>query len=277
MHVVESKSFRTKVRHANGGWERLNYSHWEGIPSPVEQNERHILVLGELIDQLQLAPTRLGMALVPTFLNCVIVHPACSIIGNVPNDVRIHRMDELVAVIRKETPSALKLFKVVAPETLMSFANHLVACHKPASRPEPLKTSSELANRSAPIDRSPAGLCQGCGGKVTSAKANFCLVRKARFAGQVLCRSCQKLVPHQVPGTRPPGSVQNSKPAGHCAECENPVDSKVLFFCRVNADEFGKRVLCRKCQEVVRQRRRASSEMTPSTGKSPAVYSSRRR
>src|SRR4051794_25489368 len=49
IHVVETKSFRTKIRFANGGWERLNFGHWEGIPSPAEQNERHILVLKELL------------------------------------------------------------------------------------------------------------------------------------------------------------------------------------------------------------------------------------
>lgn len=49
IYVVESKSFRSKVRYANGGWERLNFNHWEGIASPVEQNDRHVAVLAEVI------------------------------------------------------------------------------------------------------------------------------------------------------------------------------------------------------------------------------------
>lgn len=41
INVVESKSFRTKVRYANGGWERINFNHWEGISSPVDQDDQH--------------------------------------------------------------------------------------------------------------------------------------------------------------------------------------------------------------------------------------------
>src|ERR1051325_7183039 len=100
IYVIESKSFRTKLRYAYGGWERLNFNHWEGIPSPVEQNERHIAVLRELIDQRQIAPTRLGVALRPSFFNVVAVHPSCSIIGKVPEDARIFRMDTLMKKIR---------------------------------------------------------------------------------------------------------------------------------------------------------------------------------
>ncbi len=33
IYVVESKSFRTKIRHAYGGWERLNFNRWKGIPA----------------------------------------------------------------------------------------------------------------------------------------------------------------------------------------------------------------------------------------------------
>src|SRR5664279_389492 len=73
IYVVESKSFRTKVRCANGGWERLNFNHWEGIPCPMEQNQRHIMVLEELIEARKLAPTRLGMVLPPKFFNVVVV------------------------------------------------------------------------------------------------------------------------------------------------------------------------------------------------------------
>lgn len=34
VYVVESKNYRTKVRHANGGWERLCGNHWEGFRAP---------------------------------------------------------------------------------------------------------------------------------------------------------------------------------------------------------------------------------------------------
>lgn len=82
LYVVESKSFRTKIRHANGGWERLNLNHWEGIPCPVEQNERHIMVLEQLIKESELAPTRLGLTIRPRFFNVVVVQPSSGSCGD---------------------------------------------------------------------------------------------------------------------------------------------------------------------------------------------------
>src|SRR5438552_4093945 len=85
-YVVESKSFRTKVRFANGGWERYNYyNRWEGIPSPSEQNDRHIAALQEVIRDNRLAPKRLGIQIKPTFFNVVVLQPSCSIEGKYPD------------------------------------------------------------------------------------------------------------------------------------------------------------------------------------------------
>ena len=82
INVVESKSFRTKVRYANGGWERINFNHWEGIPSPVDQNDRHIIVLEQLLSERQLAPKKLGFVVAPKFVNIVLVQPTGSIMGD---------------------------------------------------------------------------------------------------------------------------------------------------------------------------------------------------
>jgi len=102
IYAVESKSFRTKIRYANGGWERLNFNHWEGIACPMEQNQRHIMVLEELIEQTHIAPTRVGVVLRPKFYNVVVVQPSCSILRKVPEDARIYRIDKLVRTIRGE-------------------------------------------------------------------------------------------------------------------------------------------------------------------------------
>ena len=81
IYVVESKSYRTKVRYANGGWERFISGDWEGIACPIEQNERHISVLKDLITDAGLAPKRLGLPMPASFYNIVVVRPSCSIIG----------------------------------------------------------------------------------------------------------------------------------------------------------------------------------------------------
>jgi len=143
IYVVESKSFRTKVRCANGGWERLNFNHWEGIPCPVQQNARHIAVLKEMIGDLRLAPTRLGMSMPPTFYNIVVVQPSCSIIGKYTGDARIWRLDTLVKKVRDDDPAVMDVLKIISKETLHLFATKVAAYHKaaPAAKMRPPASS----------------------------------------------------------------------------------------------------------------------------------------
>lgn len=144
IYVIESKCFRTKILYANGGRERLNSSnYWEGIESPVEQNENHIFVLKDLIDTHQLAPTRFGLS--PNFINIVSIQGSCSIIGKLPAKTKVERVDSLVRKLQKQEPSILWLLKIISPETLHAFAKTLVTYHQPV---EPLQ--KPIALRDAP-------------------------------------------------------------------------------------------------------------------------------
>lgn len=253
IYVVESKSFRTKIRHANGGWERLNFNHWEGIQCPVEQNQRHILVLGDLIEQTKMAPTRLGVPLRPTFFNVVVVQPSCSIIGKTPEEARIYRLDKLVRKIRGEDPSPLTMLKMISADTLHAFAADLVSYHVPAPTPvvsQPNATPAPVPARSNGVLHK----CQNCGGPLSGAEANYCRAKSARFAGQILCRRCQGYAPKagQKPGERNlAANVKEPERVAHCAVCGTGVDTKVVAFCRFNSKRFEGRVLCRLCQVSV--------------------------
>ena len=252
IYVVETKSYSTKVRYANGGWERLNFKHWDGMPCPVEQNERHIAVLKDLINDLRLAPTRLGLTMSPTFHNIVVVQPSCSIIGNDKGDARIYRLDSLVRKIRAEEPATLEVFKVISRETLYGFATKLAAHHKLAP-----KTQSALlpqpARQTATPSPAPADLkCQSCGGPLSSAEATYCRKDADRFAGQLLCRKCQSYAPK--PNSTSAAMLQETPEprkthsGPRCAQCGNEVEQKVVYFCRIKSKQFGGRTLCRTCQ-----------------------------
>jgi hypothetical protein len=134
IYVVESKSFRAKVRYANGGWERFNFGDWEGIACPVEQNERHISVLKDLISDLRLAPKRLGLPMPASLYNIVVVRPSCSIIGRFRGRARIWRMDTLVKKVCGDNSGVLNVVKVISQATPHRFAAKLAACHKPAPK-----------------------------------------------------------------------------------------------------------------------------------------------
>ncbi len=247
VYVVESKNYRTKVRHANGGWERLVHSDWEGIACPGEQNRRHIIVLEGLIRDLRLAPMRLGVPMTSTWINVVAVGSTCSVVGDFPKGVLVMRMDQMVRQFCEKpgNSSIMSALKIISVETLQEFAANLTVEHKPAPAPAN-KFLEAAAKRSAAITAQPAppaaiaaAPCEGCGGALSSAEANFCRLNKARFGDKLLCRKCQTFAPKAEP-----------QPArgGRCAQCSAEVDAKVVAFCRFSSKRFGGRVLCRKCQ-----------------------------
>src|ERR1051325_4382675 len=251
IYVIESKSFRSKVRYANGGWERINFNHWEGIPSPVEQNERHIAVLRELITDKRLAPTRLGLSLRPSFFNVVVVMPSCSIVGKYPEDVCIWRMDTLVKKVLHADVAVLDILKCVSPEALYDFGACLAACHAPAVRPK-TTPAPVIAAPSTPQNFSTQAtrLCQVCGKPLSTAETDYCRANASRFTGHLLCRKCQTNVPAIVKSSAKPAAPQSldAEITARCAICGIGVDKKVLAFCRFNSKRFAGRTLCRRCQ-----------------------------
>ncbi len=256
IYVVESKSFRTKVRYANGGWERLSFNHWEGIPCPVAQNERHVAVLKELISDLKLTPTRLGMSMPPTFCNLVVVQPSCSIIGKYKGDARIWRLDTLVKKVRDDNPAVMDVLKIISQETLHLFATKVAACHKPAPTPKvSLPSPSPGTPETFPAQSVPGSLCRACGGPLSAAEVRYCRQNEARFGGDLLCRKCQGYAPKA-----PPANVlllhdtplqAETRRAPRCEVCGATVDQKVVWYCRLNTKRFAGRLLCRTCQPPV--------------------------
>jgi len=72
--VCESKSFADGVRiNAHGEWERFYGRRAYGIPSPIEQNRRHLLVLGDVFKDAVRLPRRVGFTLVPELKSLVLI------------------------------------------------------------------------------------------------------------------------------------------------------------------------------------------------------------
>jgi hypothetical protein len=248
VYVVESKNFKTKVRYANGGWERLKQNHWEGFPCPIEQNRRHVGVLRDLIDSKMLSPARLGILMPPKYISVILVNPSCSIVGQFPSDVRIYRMDTLVTKIRNEDFSPLSMLKIVSSETLRDFGNKLASYHQPApsiAEKHSGEQGQDTKNDNAYQPNS-GQTCAGCGGPITQAEAFFCRVNKARFGGAALCRKCQTMVPIDKP--MPTRAPQPTKAC--CEDCGVALETRVMEYCRDNSKRFEGKLLCRKCQSA---------------------------
>ncbi len=199
IYVIESKSFSSKLRYANGGWERMSHLHgWEGISCPVEQNRRHIAVLTDLIKEHNLAPTRLGFTMPPGFVNIVAVMPTCSILSQHTETTHLHRMDKLIPRIRAKQPTAQDVLKIISCETLHEFARKLLAHHQPVRSQYPPLTpfaySAALQETSTTDFSATPVNCAECNAEVDSKVVFYCRVRLKLPNGRVLCRKCQKLV-----------------------------------------------------------------------------------
>jgi hypothetical protein len=134
VYVLETKHFSEGVSINEQG----EFSIWfagkpRGIPSPLEQNERHIAVLQDVFKTLDM-PTRLGIRLQPSFESLVLVSKNARIGRPEKFDTRrVLKSDQLERWINKniDSGSPLMMAKVVGVDTLAAIARQLVALHRP--------------------------------------------------------------------------------------------------------------------------------------------------
>jgi hypothetical protein len=141
IYVLETKHFHSGLKITEEG-EFLRWNDYrktfEGMPSPLMQNERHIDVLRQATERLDL-PTRLGIRLKPSFQTLVLVSPQARVDRPKKLDTsRVIKADQLKQRIHKDIDdeSALTgLFttfpKIVSSETVERLARGLAAMHVP--------------------------------------------------------------------------------------------------------------------------------------------------
>ncbi len=216
--VCESKHFAEGVSvNEHGEWSRWWQGRSEGIPSPVEQNHRHVVLLERVLDD--------GLVRLPRRLGLVAMRPDLRSLVLVSNGARIGRpkravpgLDEVLKVEQLKTrlldafdaTPAWKLSRVIGKEGLEAFARDLAALHRPAAvdwgarfgiaaGPPAIRAGIEVASDAAPV---PAGApspqrrgsghrCASCGEAVSFAVVKFCWNNPKRFGGSVYCMDCQ--------------------------------------------------------------------------------------
>lgn len=240
-HVIESKGFNSQVRVSDSGeWEVKTRFGWRGIPSPVEQNRRHIEVLQAFIRDHALAPKRLGISMPIRFHNWVLVSPRCQLNrkgGEWDKVVKMDMFEKRFGECVNQTgflDTLASISKLVSRETVDALGRSLGAAHKPHV--------CDFAARfgiTSPHDRSGREqaaevmvCCDDCSAAIDARVTKYCRANVQRFRGRLLCRACQAAVAAGV----------------KCYDCGCEVDQKVAAFCRFNAKRFGKKLLCRSCQ-----------------------------
>jgi hypothetical protein len=248
-HVLETKGFSSEVRISEAGeWETRTRYGWRGIPSPVEQNRRHIEVLQAFIRDHNLAPKRLGLSMTLRFHNWVLVSPKCQIRRRGEDWNRVVKMDlfEKCFAERVDATGFLdtlsSVSKLVSLETVRGIGDSLVAAHKPRSLNfaakfgiyiQPGVPNKTTSDKVASNGHRSGISCNNCAAPVDAQVIEYCRVNLKRFRGKILCRLCQQ-----------------QQTSACCSKCGTMVDNKVVAFCRFNSKRFGKKLLCRRCQIV---------------------------
>ena len=142
--VLETKNFHSGFKITDNGefmrWNSFKKT-YEGMASPLAQNERHIAVLKDAFNKIDL-PSRLGLRISPVFHSFILVAPHARI--DRPDQEhfdtsQIVKADTLLKTIdnnfeKKSFLDGVKdLSKVVSSEQIKEVARNIKRLHKPAS------------------------------------------------------------------------------------------------------------------------------------------------
>jgi hypothetical protein len=196
--VCESKSYTGGVKvNERGEWSTYRDRRSIGIPSPVEQNRRHIAVLEEVVKRGQVELPRRIVAIKPNYKNIVLVSPS-GLIKRPPN--KVPELDSVVKVdqfrtwlINRDFPDR-QMLKLVGSDTLEAFGRQLVALHRSAKVDWTAKFGLSVAPSrplATALGRRPwlvkhDGPCSNCGTVLTKGTEAIWHQRERRM----LCLDC---------------------------------------------------------------------------------------
>lgn len=144
LYVLETKAFSGVKITEEGEYLRWNAYRktYEGMASPVEQNERHVQVLRDVFETMAL-PTRLGLRIFPSFQSFVLISPTAKIYRPRKHDTsRVIKADQLKKAIWRDIDNENGVLtmlktaaKIVSSDTVESVARQLAALHRPLRKP----------------------------------------------------------------------------------------------------------------------------------------------
>ena len=227
IYVCESKRFADGLSiNEHGEFSAYYGSKPYGVPSPIEQNDRHMAVLKAVFKTGQVeVPRRLGIPMMPSLNGLVLVsrnahirRPKAKVVGI----DSVIKNDQIKARIWKDIDASnnpLLIARLIGQDTLEQFARRLAAAHKPISfawharfglAPEtvpltpsvvPAQVDPSASVAAAEIQaegtaqaefKKSKSVCVSCGVSLSYAVAKFCWTNKRRFGGNAYCMNCQK-------------------------------------------------------------------------------------
>ncbi|MDY0227073.1 MAG: nuclease-related domain-containing protein [Desulfomicrobium apsheronum] len=212
IYVIESKNFSYEVAiNDSGEFTLKSGSHSFGIPSPIEQNKRHIFLLEKFIADRGLTPSRLGIPITPRYRSLILMSPK-SVISRpdrktfdtdmvIKADTLRTKIDHIVDKINPLQGLAI-MGNMSTIKTVTDFAESLRSCHSSTSidyrkrfgikaATDPIQTVIDWSNGTeGPGEKK--YYCFKCRKAIPDNVARFCWNNKERFGGKAFCYECQK-------------------------------------------------------------------------------------
>jgi hypothetical protein len=234
--VLETKSFHAGIKITDDG-EFLRWNDYkrtfEGMASPIAQNERHVIVLNALLKTLPL-PTRLGLRLEPTIIQLVLVSPTARIDRPKRFDSSSVIKADVLETARQrlfEQQNAFgALAKLIGTDTLEELAKLIAAQHRPAKfdfaarfgTPAPAQKPPKTPGAEAPIAASATGgsgshRCRHC-------ESTALVIAYGKYGYYFKCVACSGNTPIKLACGKPLHRERLRKDGLHfyreCAECQ---------------------------------------------------------
>lgn len=240
IYLCESKRFGEGVAvNEQGEFSAFFNSRPYGIPSPIEQNRRHITLLERLFSTDAIEwPRRLGFKIKPDMRSYVLVSKNARI--SRPKNAKIDglyavvKTDQFVSKLKKDSDadSPLAMMKVVSQDTLEALSRQIMALHRPITFKWAEKFGLTVE------DKTPESPAEIQAEEARMAETTETTATEARMDERQATES--KATPEADAG---------QKKKLQCSQCEAAVSYAVAKFCW-NNQKFGGKVLCMSCQKA---------------------------
>lgn len=244
MWVCESKNFSEGIAiNEYGEFSAFFGGKPYGVPSPIEQNNKHILILQRVIESRSVdLPKRLGFTITPNLRSLVLVSKNARITRPKAKSKDLDciiKNDQLFKTVNKyvedKNVNPLLIARIVSQETLESLGREICGLHKPI-----------LFNWSARfgLPEYPAEIL-----KLSSIPTQS-PVEELHHSSQpqsisIVTTECPSKNP-----TKPEGS-EKSRNKLICNSCGKPITYNVAKFCWFNKARFGENLYCMDCQKKI--------------------------
>ncbi|WP_456397826.1 NERD domain-containing protein [Desulfurobacterium sp.] len=195
MYVIETKNFHAHYTEINDYGEfTLKYKNSKiGIPSPIEQNERHIHLLSKILASKNLYPRKF-IQIKPKFVNVVMVSPNTIIKRSSKFDTsNVIKADMLMKFIEEKIDkmSIVDTFSAIGKftsyEHLLNFSQKILLLHKPIK-------IDWLSYFGIKKEQKKKYFCARCKKEISEKEAFYCWNHKNLFGGKPYCYNCQKFI-----------------------------------------------------------------------------------